>query len=43
MANWNERVMEIAKITVVKKENLVWSEFHKHRLNAEYFGILERS
>ena len=42
MSKWNERVMEIAKITVGKRENPAWRQFHKHRLNAEYFGILER-
>ena len=41
MESCSERIPEIAKITIGKQENPTWREYHRHRLNAEYFGILE--
>ena len=41
MTRLSERIREIAKVTIGKQENPTWREYHRHRLNAEYFGILE--
>ncbi len=41
MENWNVRVNEIASLTIGKKDNPTWREYHNHRLNAEHFGILD--
>ena len=37
-----QEFIEIASLTIGKRDNPPWCEYHKHRLNAEYFGILDR-